>query len=68
MHGKGNTGPAREVWHQGDRVRLIGMRYTGTVATPPRDQERSAFQTGFVWVRWDDTEATWANPDSLDVA
>ena len=70
MYGQGNSGPAREVWRPGDRVRLVAEHavFTGTVGQPPPDQERTAFQTGFVWVRWDDIDATWADPNSLDVA
>ncbi len=67
MHGSGNSGPRREVWRLGDRVKLVGLvPYRGTVSTP--DRERSAFQTNWVWVRWDDGEACWAEPGSLDVA
>ena len=67
MYGSDNSGPAREVWRVGDRVKLIGTRFIGKVASPPYNEERSAFQTGYVWVKWDDIEASWANPNSLDV-
>lgn len=72
MYGQGNSGPAREVWRPGDRVKLAakmaaaGIR--GTVGRPPRDQEQTAHQTGFVWVVWDDQVESWADPNSLDVA
>lgn len=66
-HGQGNSGPAREVWVPGDRVRLVRTDIKGTVRQPSYDRERDASQTGFVWVRWDDMEESWANPDSLDV-
>jgi len=70
MYGQGNSGPAREVWHIGDRVMgLVTLGFIrGTVATAPRDQERNAFQTGFVWVKWDDGVECWADPNSLDVS
>ena len=70
MYGQGNSGPAREVWRPGDRVKLVGMieTATGKVTRPPRDQERTAHQTGFVWVVWDDGFETWAEPNTLDVA
>ena len=66
-HGQGNSGPAREVWRLGDRVKLMGCNVRGTVSAPPDDRERNVFQTGWVWVRWDDGEATWAEPGGLDI-
>ncbi len=68
MYGSGNSGPRREVWRPGDRVKLVGMRetVTGKVAHP-RGQEMMAHQTGFVWVSWDDGFESWCDPNHLDV-
>lgn len=65
MYGQNNSGPAREVWRDGDRVRLMG--FTGTVSTPGwRDRERNAGEIQYVFVRWDDGEATYTDPNALN--
>lgn len=64
MYGSGNSGPRREVWRVGDRVRLVRTAHTGTAAHP----EQTRPTTMFVWVRWDDGVDSWVDPNSLDVA
>lgn len=60
MYGQGNSGPAREVWRDGDRVRLL--RFCGTIGTPgPGDPERNAFEVDHVFVRWDDGETSYTD-------
>jgi len=66
MYGKGNSGPATEVWRIGDRVRTPSGRSTGVVASPRR--ERTANQTNHMWVEWDDGIATFEDPNALDIA
>lgn len=60
----GNSGPALEIWSNGDRV--YDRQGHGTVASAPLSAARTAFQTNFVWVRWDDGEACYVDPNSLD--
>jgi hypothetical protein len=62
MYGKGNSGPAREVWKIGDRVECGGFH--GTVATPR--WEPNASETHYVWVEWDDDVRGYINPNVLD--
>ena len=66
MYGKGNTGPAREVWHRGDRVCWYNDRQCkGWVGQAKRDPD--AFEVGRVWVEWDDGRQTFCDPNLLDV-
>jgi hypothetical protein len=64
MYGKGNSGPAREVWKVGDRVSFRGI--SGTVASPRCDPE--AHETHHVWVEWDDDLDCYMDPSNLDVS
>ena len=65
-HGQGNSGPAREVWCLGDRVRHIREPGDGTVARSPR--EPNASQVLCVWVIWDDGDQGFVDPNMLDAA
>lgn len=69
-YGQGNSGPKRQVWSLGDRVAWTVQGYDfgrrGRITTPARDP--NAGQTTYVWVRWDDGESGWTDPNGLDVA
>ena len=65
MYGRGNSGPATEVWAIGDRVFASPCRVRGTVAAPRR--EPNASETHCVWVDWDDGERGYIDPNCLDI-
>jgi hypothetical protein len=66
-YGTGNSGPAREIWNEGDRVCWYRNRAVrGKVAKPTRDP--NAAEVNMAFVRWDDGETSFQEPNTLDRA
>jgi hypothetical protein len=67
MYGTGNSGPAKEVWNEGDRICWHHDKAVrGIVAKPPRDP--NAAETNMIFVRWDDGQSSFQEPNTLDRA
>ena len=71
MHGKNNSGPAVKQWQDGARViyAIKGPDYGqhGKVfRAGPREQR--THEQGWVWVKWDDGQAMYVDPNNLDRA
>lgn len=69
LYGAGNSGPAQEVWREGDHViyavRGVDYGQRGIVGSPRRD--RNAGEPNYVWVDWYDGSAGYHDPNTLDL-
>ena len=66
FYGQNNSGPAFEVWRNGDRVRSRDG-HIGAVMIPP-PIERNAAQQISVYVYWSDNIGCFMHPNDLYLA